>query len=237
VAVILGTVLPQVLNAPTSTPSQQEILKELESLLIPFSFDNGTAIRTASSAQNKALIWLSNNTDLNLYSNATKIQRYSLATLFYSTNGTSWYEKDEWMSDFDECRWYNNGKSLCTRGYVDTLSLVSNNLFGTIPKELAMLSNLSKLSSVWLLVVMIVLSCVFHCTLMLACHIHSTDELHLNDNSLKGTIPTEIALMSNLCESSVVWLLVAMIVLCVCHCTLMLACHFTFYSCIVSQQQ
>ncbi len=55
---------------------------------------------------------------------------------------------------------------------------------------------------------------------------HSTAGLSLRDNSLTGTIPSEIALMSNLCESSVVWLLVGMIVLCVFHCTLMLACHF-----------
>jgi hypothetical protein len=45
--------------------------------------------------------------------------------------------------------------------------------------------------------------------------------------------------MSNLCESSVVWLLVVvMIVLsCVFHCTLMLACHFSFYSWLGSLQQ
>jgi hypothetical protein len=56
---------------------------------------------------------------------------------------------------------------------------------------------------------------------------HSTADLELWYNSLTGTIPTQIAMMSNLCESSVVWLLVVMIVLsCVLHCTLMLACHF-----------
>jgi hypothetical protein len=58
---------------------------------------------------------------------------------------------------------------------------------------------------------------------------HSSAELYLSDNSLTGTIPTEMALMSNLCESSVVWLLVVMIVLCVFHFTLMVACHFSFY--------
>jgi hypothetical protein len=60
---------------------------------------------------------------------------------------------------------------------------------------------------------------------------HSTAKLGLSVNSLTGTTPTEIALMSNLCEPSVVWLLVVMIVLsCVFHCTLMLACHFPFHS-------
>jgi hypothetical protein len=78
--------------------------------------------------------------------------------------------------------------------------------------------------------------CIFiMSTQMLPCHIHSTAGLNLQGNSLMGTIPIGIALMSNLCESSVVWLLVVMIVLsCVFHCTLMLPCHFSFYSLLVS---
>jgi hypothetical protein len=171
VAVVLGTVLTQKQNAPTFTPSPQEILKELESLLISVSFDNGTALQNQSTPQNNALNWLANNnTNLDTYSNVTKIQRYALATLFYSTNGISWGGKDEWMSNSNECLWYNNGLSVCTNGSVETLSLELNNLIGTIPNELALLSNLCECSIVWLLVVMIVLSCVFHCTLMLACH-------------------------------------------------------------------
>jgi hypothetical protein len=80
VAVVLGTVLPQVLNAPTSIPSPQEILKELESLLIPVSFDNGTALQEQSTPQNNALNWLANNnTNLDSYLDVTKIQRYALA--------------------------------------------------------------------------------------------------------------------------------------------------------------
>jgi hypothetical protein len=60
---------------------------------------------------------------------------------------------------------------------------------------------------------------------------HSSAALYLYDNGLTGTIPSEVGLLSNLSESSVVWLLVVMIGLsCVFHCTLMLACHFSFYS-------
>jgi hypothetical protein len=62
-----------------------------------------------------------------------------------------------------------------------------------------------------------------------------TAALILGNNSLTGMIPNQIALMSNLGESSVVWLLVIMIVLsCVFHCTLTLDCHFSFYRYVVS---
>jgi hypothetical protein len=174
VAVVLGTVLPQVLKAPTSTPSPQEILKELESLLIPVAFDNGKALREQSTPQNNALNWLANNTNLDTYPAAKKIQRYALATLFFSTNGTSWNEKDEWMSNSNECLWYNNGLSVCTNGSVETLDQWGNNLVGTILNELTLLSNLSKSSAVWLLVVMIVFSCVLHCLSCLLVTSHGT---------------------------------------------------------------
>jgi hypothetical protein len=66
------------------------------------------------------------------------------------------------------------------------LALSLNSLTGTIPSEIALMSNLGESRVVWLLVVMILLSCVFHCTLMVACHIHSTDGLYLYDNNFTG---------------------------------------------------
>jgi hypothetical protein len=57
-------------------------------------------------------------------------------------------------------------------------------------------------------VFLIVLSC-------LLVIFHSTVDLDLSSNDLTGTIPSQIALMSSLCESSVLRLLVVMIVICV----------------------
>ncbi len=47
---------------------------------------------------------------------------------------------------------------------------------------------------------------------MLVVIFHSTARLSLWDNSLTGSIPSEITLLTNLCESRVVWLLVVTIV-------------------------
>jgi hypothetical protein len=61
---------------------------------------------------------------------------------------------------------------------------------------------------------------------MLACNIHSTAYLDLSINSLTGTIPDDVGLLTKLSESSIC--LVACckdcVVMCVFHCTLMLAC-------------
>jgi hypothetical protein len=149
VAVVLGTVLPQVLNAPTSPPSPQEIRKGLESLLIQKAFDNGEALQKQTTPQNKALNWLANNTNLDTYSDDKKIQRYALATLFFSTNGANWDKKGDWMSDFDECGWYNSDSGLCRDDSIDKLSLDSNKLVGTIPNEIALLTKLGKFNVIW----------------------------------------------------------------------------------------
>jgi hypothetical protein len=116
----------------------------------------------------------------------------------------------------------------------DTLDLSYNSLTGMIPSQIALMSNLGESSVVWLLVVMIVLCFSLYSH---ACFVifHSKDTLDLSYNSLTGTIPSQIALMLNLGESSVVWLLFVMIVLSfVIHCTLMLACHFSIFSFFVS---
>jgi hypothetical protein len=93
------------------------------------------------------------------------------------------------------------------------LYLWDNRFSGTIPSQLSLLSNLGESSVVWLLVVMIVLSCVF--LILLSCLLvifYSTDRLGLSLNSLMGTIPSELGLLTKLSKSSVVWLLVVMTV-------------------------
>mmetsp|Transcript_1476 Transcript_1476/g.2695 ORF Transcript_1476/g.2695 Transcript_1476/m.2695 type:complete len:116 (+) Transcript_1476:985-1332(+) len=71
-----------------------------------------------------------------------KIQRYIFAVLFYSTNGKGWQNRDGWLSDDDECLWYNlaNSSSCDVNGSVMELDLTGNSLVGKIPNELSLLS-------------------------------------------------------------------------------------------------
>jgi hypothetical protein len=65
---------------------------------------------------------------------------------------------------------------------------------------------------------------------------HFTDSLSLWYNSLTGSIPSEIALLTNLGESSVVWLLVVTIGVVF---FMVLTCgrNFSFYRFVVSLEQ
>jgi len=144
VLVIVGIVLGIVLQ-----PMMQDIPPQhLIDFLSMASLDGGTALQNPSTTQNDALKWLAGNANLDTYSDTKKIQRYVLATLYYSTNGDSWNDNTGWLRDSDECRWHTDaaafGEHMCSSGAVVNLDFYDgnkgNNLDGTIPKELALLS-------------------------------------------------------------------------------------------------
>jgi len=166
----------------------------LVNLLTSVSLDGGTALQSPSAPQNNALNWLAGNTNLNTYSDKKKIQRYVLATLYYSTNGGDWENNSGWLTDNDECGWYNDaeGPFCADNSLVVELDLFGNNLKGVLPAELALLSNslgrhhFKCIKASHLLTTYSVFCCIF------------ADELTVSGNSLTGTIPSEIGLLSNL---------------------------------------
>lgn len=130
-------------NSPTASPTASPITS-LTELLSNMSSDGGTDLLTPSTPQNDALRWLAGNTHLDTYSDEKKIQRYALATFYYSTDGDNWTDKDGWLTDIDECVWYNeadDGQFCSSSGGVRELDFFHNNIAGTIPKEIGLLSN------------------------------------------------------------------------------------------------
>jgi hypothetical protein len=78
------------------------------------------------------------------------IQRYVLATFYFSTGGSEWWNKEGWLeSGTHECQWYSNSLRLfeektCTQGILYGLVLSENGLSGSIPEDLGLLSALGK---------------------------------------------------------------------------------------------
>jgi hypothetical protein len=91
VSVTLGAVLRQ---QDSRTPHEARIdsLETFKSFLPAYSLN--MAQTNASSPQAKALAWLQNDSDYELY---RLNQRYALGVLYYSTNGESWINSRGWM--------------------------------------------------------------------------------------------------------------------------------------------
>jgi hypothetical protein len=146
----LPTQSPIVTNSTQSpTIFQPEKSIELYSLLVNVSADNGAAIKSSGSPQSLAFQWLASSPDLFLdFSDARIIQRYALATLYFSTDGPRWLDNIRWLSEVNECLWY----TMTTQQNCDdenmylNLNLGSNDLTGVIPNELTMLARLQSLT-------------------------------------------------------------------------------------------
>eukprot|EP00521_Asterionellopsis_glacialis_P010921 CAMPEP_0195305488 /NCGR_PEP_ID=MMETSP0707-20130614/36357_1 /TAXON_ID=33640 /ORGANISM="Asterionellopsis glacialis, Strain CCMP134" /LENGTH=488 /DNA_ID=CAMNT_0040369627 /DNA_START=51 /DNA_END=1517 /DNA_ORIENTATION=- len=111
-----------------------------------------TPLTLSNTPQYNAYQWLvTQNANLELYDHQTRIQRYVLATLFYSTNAVktvytlqeppAWKNTNGWLTDADECTEWK-GIFCTSRGQVYQISLENNGLTGALPPELAMLQQM-----------------------------------------------------------------------------------------------
>ena len=101
------------------------------------------SLKDHSSPQHAAYGWLLQDTKQNLnLPNDRILQRYALATLYYSTNGDSWSVSNNWLSSQNECTWYTSfvGYVCDSENHYMELDLQGNNLKGSLPMEILMLS-------------------------------------------------------------------------------------------------
>ena len=104
------------------------------------------ALKTKNSTQSLAYSWaLSKDGMHNVTTVDRLLARFTLATIYYATGGgDTWKETERWLTSANECHWYaNDFFPICPDGEtVAQVSLFGNGLAGTIPAEVAMLSNL-----------------------------------------------------------------------------------------------
>lgn len=170
------------------------------------------ALKDSDSPQYKAFQWLMNDPSKETYPEWRLKQRFSLATLYYSTGGTKWVNNDLWLSySHNECRWYGSDSfdvfdpnatyielshaNACeedadaseTIGVYRHLWLRTNNLRGSIPSELFWLTSLRSINLD-----------TNALTSSIPTHIGNLQELEaatLLKNDLTGRLPTEVGLL------------------------------------------
>ena len=134
---------PVDIDNPTQPPMESE---EMFSFICSY-LDNCDPLLDPDTSQGRAFSWLLNptqNPDLQSYLAYKKITRYALATLFYSTNGETWIDSSNWLTDTDECDW--SGTACNEAGDIVALELNENNLQGDMPSEVGLLVSLLTLS-------------------------------------------------------------------------------------------
>jgi hypothetical protein len=139
--VTLSPVTPRT-KAPSVAPTKIESSTNLFNLIIEAYPQGQLALEDPNSPQAKALKWLESSTNSGISEVQSFLQRYALATVYYSTNGDDWIDNTGWLSERDECNWMSTAASICDElGKYAKLDLQENNLVGTLPAELGILSD------------------------------------------------------------------------------------------------
>lgn len=206
---------PPTLPTGTLDPS----VESLKDLILATSPESEPAFGVASSPQSLALTWLSGNQFLESDSTFRQLQRFVLATLYHSTRGETWLQDDRWLSDADECNWYQSEteNDVCTaEGTLLEIDLDNNSLSGSLPwTELAILKSELMVLDVFANGLSGSISTmVGELTSLIAIDLQQNDIigtlpiqlqeltslqfLLLADNALSGTIPAQFSQMTSL---------------------------------------
>jgi hypothetical protein len=128
--------------APTTKPTTSH--ERVVSLVLTLLADV-QSLNDPHSAQSRALDWVSADDNLPSYDDVRVLTRFTLAMFYYSTDGDNWNINDGWLSDGHECTWYSKVDSPCdteSRRF-SRLALGDNNIGGSLPADLAILSDLT----------------------------------------------------------------------------------------------
>ena len=109
-------------------------------LNIYVEIDAGLSLDDSLSPQFKAYAWLVGKDrpldGLESLTDIQLLQRYGMATLYFSLAGHGWTDQENWLTTEDVCKW-ENVEECNSAEMVTFLELYSNNLVGRIPVEIS----------------------------------------------------------------------------------------------------
>ncbi|MXZ73551.1 MAG: hypothetical protein F4207_14955 [Gemmatimonadetes bacterium] len=126
---------------------------------------------------------------------APSLDRPALARIFEETDGPEWTDNTNWLTDAPVGEWY--GITADSKGRVVTLNLFDNNLGGSIPMELGLLTYLEELN-----LGSNRISGEIPATIG---QLENLGKLRLGNNRLSGGIPASIGQLTNLTELLITW--------------------------------
>jgi hypothetical protein len=134
---------------PTMSPTPMPTLSgEQETLLVylkTISPDGGVLLEDIDSPQYQAFLWLSS---MNMFTPSNSLnETYALVTMYHATDGDNWINNKNWLESEDTCEWATNSPATqCLSGRWVWLDIPSNNLRGSLPREIGLLSSLHKIN-------------------------------------------------------------------------------------------
>jgi Leucine-rich repeat (LRR) protein len=134
---------PSSANEPTASPIDfQDLYQRLCA-----SLADCRTLLVEESPQGQAFHWLSGTADYPLIQDDKLLSRFALATFYFATKGPEWNQQEGWLSDQDECVWFSSSLSSCDGEDTFTaLELDNNNVEGSIPTEIGLLTALTSIS-------------------------------------------------------------------------------------------
>ena len=162
--------VPPATQSPTPNPTLSPFQMEWLDYFISQSFDNGTSLQDVTSPQYQSFLWITTGinetwaTDNNLsplslaylyhplVPSYELLRFYAYGTFYFSTNGNKWNKNSGWMDDVNSkttniSSWFNGYEFALFYpvSEEERLTIGPNNLDGSIPAELAHITEMLEL--------------------------------------------------------------------------------------------
>ena len=132
---------PTPTSSPSVSPAPTSFYERLFALISAYSGEE--VLLDSSTPQYQAFQWTLGDFEAGDWSDDVILHRYALASLFYSTNGGQWLDITEFVIPLPYCDWDGVG---CMNDTLTSLSLQFQNLAGSLPPEIGLLTSLTSMN-------------------------------------------------------------------------------------------